>query len=271
MAGVIIGLTNACLSAQKMLRRMHGQNFELQGKVADLSSSALKTIIDEMKNNQENVVKKIEEVKTKAIPPSVTKPKSFAEIVGNGEFGLVKPMKLAMKEIETEDKRKRNVIIRGLDIDSSVSPENQEESIKENAKGCLVEIRDTSKNEIPGNGLKDVVASMKILGKIGSCGKAPPVLVTMKNSFEAEHIIKHASRLSKVCMLRRVYVTPDMSKEERETQKKLVDDLKKKIEEFPEEHWVIRLGAITSKGKYSPRKRLNSKDEGKDLDRSFQY
>ena len=78
-----------------MLRRMHGQNFELPGKVADLSSSASKTITDEMKHNQEKVVKKTEEVETEASPPSVTKPESF---VGNGEFGLVnEPMKLAMK------------------------------------------------------------------------------------------------------------------------------------------------------------------------------
>ena len=125
----------------------------------------------------------------------------------------------------------------------------------------MSEICDTSQNKIPRNGLNDFVVSMKIPGKISACGKARPVLVTMKDSFEAENIIKHASRLSKACMLRRVYVTPDMSEElERETQKNSVD------EKFPEEIWVIRLGAITPKGKYTERKRLNIKDEGKDLD-----
>ena len=116
----------------------------------------------------------------------------------------------------------------------------------------MSEICDTSQNKIPRNGLNDFVVSMKILGKISACGKARPVLVTMKDSFEAENIIKHASRLSKVCLLRRVYVTSDMSEElERETQKKLVDE---------------KIGAITPKGKYTERKRLNIKDEGKDLD-----
>ena len=119
--------------------------------------------------------------------------------------------------------------------------------------------------------VEDAVVSIKLLGKIGTTGKAPPVMVTLKDSLEARQMLKYSSHLNKLYMLRRVYVTPDMSKEEREMQKKLVEDLKKKIEDFPEERWIIRNGSVISKGKWVTRERLNSQDEGKNMDISFKF
>ena len=111
-----------------------------------------------------------------------------------------------------------------------------------------------------------------IMGKIKSnAGKAPPVLVTMNSSEKVRLVLKGSSRLKIIGGLRNVYVAPDMNKEEREQRKKLVDSFRKKIEEFPEKHWVIRRGVITSVGKYTPRKRLDSTDPGSELDKSFRY
>ena len=270
MAGVITSLTNACLRAEELLHSMHGQNFALRGKVADLSSSALKKITEEMKGNHEKVMNEMEEVKknfTDCAKSSLLTDKTFAEIVGDSKVALVKPMREAMKEVKKEDERTKNVIIRGLDIDFSVAPEMQEEKVKSNARDCLSKIRSVNDSE---KSLDEVVIGMKMLGKIGTSGKAPPVLVNMVSSFEAEQVLKFTSRLSKVHLLRKVYVTPDMTLEEREKQKKLVEALKRKIEEFPEEHWVIRNGLITSKGKFSPPD-IDSSDEGQDLEKSFQY
>ena len=93
----------------------------------------------------------------------------------------------------------------------------------------------------------------------------------MKSSQKAGLVIKNASELSKVHHLRRVYISPDLSKEDREKRKKLIGDLKEKIDQFPEEHWVIRGDTITSKGKFTTRGKLDSTDQGKDLDRSYNY
>ena len=115
------------------------------------------------------------------------------------------------------------------------------------------------------------IVSSKILGKVNESGKAPPILITVNCSKEAHLLVRHASRLSRVKGLRRVFVTPDLSKDDRDKQRKMNENLAKKIKEFPEEHWVIRQGVITSTGKFTPRKRLDDEDEGKELDRSFDY
>ena len=44
----------------------------------------------------------------------------------------------------------------------------------------------------------------------------------------------------KMYELRRIYITPDPNKEERVKRWPLQDELKKKGEEFPNEHWAIR-------------------------------
>ncbi len=115
------------------------------------------------------------------------------------------------------------------------------------------------------------IVNFKIMGKVGNSGRAPPVLVTMKCSDEARLVVKHAGRLSKVKELRRVYVTPDLSKEERDKRIKLKDEIKEKIKEFPEQHWVIRQGTVSSIGKHTPREKLDSEDEGKEADGWYCY
>ena len=48
MSSVIVMLANACLNVESLMKKMQGHNFELRGKVADLSISAVKKLTDEM-------------------------------------------------------------------------------------------------------------------------------------------------------------------------------------------------------------------------------
>ena len=115
---------------------------------------------------------------------------------------------------------------------------------------------------------------LTVLGEISASGRAPPVLVKMKDERQAKLVLSRAHRLSKMYQLRRVYITPDMDKKEREKRRELSDLLKKKISEFPQQHWVIRSGAVTSIGKHSPidKSQLNDQlQKDKSLDRSFSY
>ena len=59
MATVIVMLTNACLNAESLMKKMQGHNFELRGKVADLSTAAVKKLTDEMQQNKTEIMKKI--------------------------------------------------------------------------------------------------------------------------------------------------------------------------------------------------------------------
>ena len=267
MASLIIDFTNVCLDAKELLSKMHGHNFELRGKVADLSSSAMKKMAEEMRDNQSEIITEIDEMKKKVVTNNnnPADKKTFADIVGDNKTAFVLPMKQALKQIEEEDSRARKVVVHGLDIDHSIPHEQQEEKLQACAVNCLAEIL----SDEPDCDIVDL--KFNFMGKIGNSGRAPPVLVTMKDSNEAHLVVKNAWRLSRVKELRRVYITPDLSKEDREKRKQLKEDLKKKIVEFPEQHWVIRQGAVSSKGKHTPSERLDSEDEGKEMDRSFCY
>ena len=143
------------------------------------------------------------------------------------------------------------------------------EKLKENALDCLLETG-VNKDEAMDEGIDEAVISMTTLGRIGDSGKAPPILVALKSSLVARLVVRHASRLRTVSGLSRIYITPDMSQEDREKRKELVDQLKKKIAQFHEQHWVIRQGSVTSTGKFIPRKRERSASDEK-AEASFNY
>ena len=271
MAKIIIGLTNACIGAKDMLGKLHGQNFELRGKVADLSTTCVNQLKAEINKNQTEIMTKISEtVKDNIVSPrrDIEQKSTFADIVGKNKNALVIPMKQAIKQIEKEDERKGNIVIKGLDLNPDITDvKQQEDQLKEKAMESVYETSNFVNHE---DGL---FKEIRLMGKIvENEGRAPPVLITMGSAELARKVLDGASQLSKMANLRRVYICPDLNKEDREVRKKLVADLKKKIEEFPGQYWVIRSGAVTSKGKYSgPRKRLDSEDEGKEMDRSYRY
>ena len=93
----------------------------------------------------------------------------------------------------------------------------------------------------------------------------------MKESRSAHLVVKNAWRLSRIRELRQVYIKPDLNKDDREKQKRLRGELVKKIAQFPEQHWVVKQGVVTSMGKHTMAKKLDSEDEGKELDRSYCY
>ena len=260
MASIIIELTNACLEAKDLLRKMQGHNFDLRGKVADLASAEMKKMREEVRGNQNCIMSRIDEVREKVVDR-----RSFSEVLGKdlSTTSFVLPMKQAMKEIEKEDERGKNLVFHGLDIDPKIPQEEQGERIKRCATSCISEM--VSSSDV--GAIVDDIVSVKILGKVGDSGKAPPVLMTMKCSSEAQRLIRNSYRLRRVIGLRRVFVTPDLSKEAREERKKTFEDLKRKITDFPEQRWIIKGDTVTSVGKFVPKGNI----EDNKLDRSFNY
>ena len=176
-----------------------------------------------------------------------------------------------MRQMKEDDLRARNVVIHGLDIKPGTPKENLAEHVKKMAHEVINDINVDLEFEEP---VYDEPEELAVLGKISMSGRAPPVLVRMKDSRQAKLVLSKAHKLSKMHQLRRVYITPDLDKEEREKRRELKDVMKKKIAEFPQEHWVIRSGTVTSIGKHTPIDKSQLKEdlqEDKSLDRSFNY
>ena len=62
MASIIIELANVCLEAKDLLQKMQGHNFDLRGKVADLASTEMNKMREEVLGNQNSIMSRIDEV-----------------------------------------------------------------------------------------------------------------------------------------------------------------------------------------------------------------
>ena len=264
MSSLIIDLTNACLAAKNLLQKMQAHNFDLRGKVAELASSEIKKMREQVDGNQKDIMSRIDEVREKVAAPC-EEPRTFSEVLGKDatSSSFVLPMKQAMRELKKEDERAKNVVFHGLDLEPGKPKDKQIEQLEQVAAWAVTEILD------PKEAREFDVVGLKVLGRVGDSGKAPPVLVTMKSSSEAQHLIKQAYRLNKIKHLRRIFLTADLSKDARVERGKAIEELKKKIRDFPEQRWVIRQGTVTSVGRFTERSSIELNDSK--LDKSFNF
>ena len=169
-----------------------------------------------------------------------------------------------MKQIKEDDERTRNVVIHGLDIDPSKnqSLKERQTNLKQQVRSVLMESSITEPSDLPD------VEDMVILGKVDDSGKAPSVLAKLKSDKEVKQVLKSAKNLAKFRALRKVFITADLGVEQREERRALMLKLKDRIRDFPEEHWVVRDGMVTSKGKYTPSQHIL--DKGNDL-KSYEH
>lgn len=65
----IIDLTSACLVATDLLQKMQARNFDLRGKVAELASSEIKKMREQVDGNQKDILSRIDEVREKVAAP----------------------------------------------------------------------------------------------------------------------------------------------------------------------------------------------------------
>ena len=117
------------------------------------------------------------------------------------------------------------------------------------------------------------INQITVLGKMNTfrSGKAPPVLVRMENEKEAKAVLRAAKKLSQIKELRNVYIAADLDTESRAKRKKLREELKKKIKDSPQQHWIIREGEVKSVGEHTPRVILDNGDEEDDWNKSFNF
>ena len=260
MATMIVRLTNACTESKKLLSKLHSHNFDLRGKLADVSFDALNKISEDVRTKHTELKEEIE-----ALPDKICKlqpekkaesdkgdPKTYASIIGNSK-SLVNPIKRAMKQLKEDDMRARNLVVHGLDINPSEtwSSTERHENLKAQVQDVLA--RSTSGTSLV---VRAGAEDMDILGKVDESGKAPPVLVKLKSEKETMHGLRCAKNLVKIREYRKVFISADLGVEEREKRRFLLLKLKEKISEFPEEHWIVRDGTVTSIVKHTPPQKL---------------
>ena len=80
----------------------------------------------------------------------------------------------------------------------------------------------------------------------GDAKKVRPVKVNLPSSAVVTQLLKKARNLRQSEKHKSVFISPDKTPEERATQRKLVEEMKKKAMEEPEKRHFIRRGAICS-------------------------
>ncbi len=171
MAGLVIRLTSACLDSMKTLEKLHKHNFDLRGKVAELSTAALDEIRTDLSRTQSELKNEIIDLKNQIVQSAEEEKKSYAGAVGDSQ-SLVGPIRKAMRQVKTEDLRMKNVIVHGLDIKPDIPKEGLVEYVKNMASEIV--------HEIDGEGLYNEPEELTVLGEISASGRAPPVLVRSK-------------------------------------------------------------------------------------------
>ena len=81
MSSLIIDLTNSFLVAKNLLQKMQAHNFDLRGKVAELASSEMKKMREQVDGNQKDIMSRIDEVREKVAAPG-EEPRTFSEVLG---------------------------------------------------------------------------------------------------------------------------------------------------------------------------------------------
>ncbi len=118
---------------------------------------------------------------------------------------------------------KLNLVVHGLDInpnDTWSLPERRDD-LKKQVREVLIDSTSHTSMTVRAD-LED----MTILGKVNNSGKAPPVLVKLKNEEEAKHVLRFAYKLKKIREFRRVFVTPDLGIAAREKTENIVSGIK---------------------------------------------
>ena len=183
----------------------------------------------------------VENVKDKIVAPS------FAEVIGN-TTALVAPVKKAIKELNQEREKSSSIILSGIDfITEGFSDDEKKKKTTDIAFSAIEYV--AGKRGIES--LEKENLKFDLLGTFKD-SKAPLVRVDLGSEKLAQTLVRHAPFLNGLDLYDNrngVYIRKDLTVEERGRRRTLLETLREKIREFPNQHWVIRDGKVTSVGK----------------------
>ena len=186
---------------------------------------------DELLESQEKSLKSIGQIVTEAVSDTVSEIKSYSAAVSSNQGSPLsqKCLQKAVKTVIEEEDRAKNVICFGLE-------ESEDEALEDKVGAVFQELGEKMKVEGSRIGKKKP-------------GVTRPVKVKLRNGAAAIQILRKSSELKKSARFMRVFLCPDRSEEERDSQRQLVAELKKKIAEEPHQTHFIREGTIISRSR----------------------
>ena len=225
LASTIMNLVNVLESTHSVLK-------SASVKIEDLLSDQVedkKTIIQLQEKSLESKDKEVAAVQSMV----KSEIKTFAEIVKSENKSSVttQNIKRAVKSAVSEEQRSENVVIFGL------REEGQHDKLGERVMGIVKLILDDKTPTM----IYDAV-------RIGTAkdGVCRPVKVKFESKEVAMSVFSNAKKLRQYPVHKSIYVSPDRSAEERAERKKLVCQLKEKIEKEPEMYHFIQNGKVNS-------------------------
>ena len=190
------------------------------------------TQIDQLKSEKiiqlqnQLIEKKEEEIKV-VKDTVVSELKSYSLVVQESCSAALAPQKIvsAVKQVNQDVDRSRNVIVFEVDEDQNESPEEKITAILDKLD---------EKPQLSG------------CARIGQFkpGRVRPLNLRVRNQDTVYQILRKATTLRNLEDCRKVFISPDRTLEERVSRRKLVDQLREKRVADPNNNYVIRKGEI---------------------------
>ena len=149
--------------------------------------------------------------------------------ISNAPVFSTNSLKQVVKSAIEEEDRGKNVMVFGL-------AEEEGEQLEDKISGLLQEL-----------GEKPRVAACRV-GGTGTT-ECRPVKVTLPSATSVNQILLKTGKLKQIEQFKSVYVRPDMTPDQRSARKRLVEELKKLIDEQPNCYHYIKGGKVQSRDK----------------------
>ena len=224
LANIILDLVGTLEKSQTVLKSAAVLTEELKSNHIESQNSVIKL--------QGEIIQSKEDQIAACKSTISSEMKSFSEVVKQGckEKITTKQVQHAMKSAVSDDQRSKNVMIFGL-------KEEKNENLQCTVSGLFKKICEDEN-------LRAI--ECRRVGVKGTSSTARPVKVICCSKESANVVIREAKNLKRISDYKRIFIGPDRSAEERVARRKLVDALKVKIKDEPEQYHFIQRGKIFS-------------------------
>ena len=212
-----------------MVRDLRTANDLLKTDLLESKSTVLKIQSDQLKCNYEQFRSLQTSVKSTVQNKMQSEMKSYSSVLAEKPTpSIISPeaLKRVVQAVVEEEDRSKNIMLFGL-------KEDKNETLSDKVDEVFVSV-----------GEKPSFVATRIGKK--SADKTRPVKITLTSNGLVNQILYKSKRLRTVEALKSVFMSPDMSPDERARHKQLVMDLKLKISDQPERRHYIRQGQIVT-------------------------
>ena len=202
--------------------------------------------IEVLEGEKEAVVKRVGKVEKRAVKVKEDLEGVEREIVSGMEKAMVEAKKEMKVEMRREENNSEKIVIYGL-IESDKAEKGDE--WREEEKGKVEEMARVMEVELEG-----VEAQFRARRKIEEEGvtKPRPLIVKISNDKARAKILQNSGRLSRQADWRRVFVAPEMSREQREASRKEEKELREKAtrqtDEAKDQERAVRYIVVGKRG-----------------------